>query len=250
LQLLSTKVFEGLDVVHGFTTRSGGVSTGTWGSLNLARRPEEPEAVLVENWSRVAQALGLTAEDIAILSQVHEARVVHAREPSGPLQTLASADGMWTARPGLALAVRVADCVPVLLACRGGVAVAHAGWRGTAAGVVAATVRALAEGVGCAPHEVRAAVGPHISGAAYEVGPEVVAGLVSSGLAPTDVVRPGKRGRPHVDLGSAVDVQLRTLGVTQIAHLGACTYSEDRFHSYRRDGAAAGRLAGVIARAS
>ncbi len=226
----------------------GGVSVGTWGALNLARRAEEDDEILTENWRRVAATLGLTADAVAIVTQVHDATVLPVSEPSGPLHTLGEADAMWTARAGVLLAVRVADCVPVLLAAPGGVAVAHAGWRGAAAGVVAATVEALCAGVGADPDQVAAAVGPHISGANYEVGPEVVDGLSSSGIDKAVFVRPGTRGRPHVDLGAAVGAQLEAAGVLRVRHVAACTYGESRFHSYRRDGPASGRLAGVIAR--
>ena len=196
MQLLSTDAFEGLDVVHGFTTRAGGVSTGPWGPLNLARRAGEPDQILFENWDRVAGVLGLSARDVAIVSQVHGATVVKVTEPSGPLTTQGEADAMWTDRPGVLLGVRVADCVPVLLAGPGGVAVAHAGWRGVASGVVQAAIDALCDGVDCSPGEVCAAVGPHISGAVYEVGDEVVDGLASSGLDPEIFVRGEAAGGP------------------------------------------------------
>ena len=248
MQLLSTEAFAGLSVVHGFTTRAGGVSRGSWGSLNLARRPGEADSDLQENWHRVASAAGLSAADVAIVSQVHGATVLEVGAASGPLETLGEADGMWTSAPGILLAVRIADCVPVLFASERGVAVAHAGWRGIAAGVVGATVRALCAGIGGEPKDLCAAVGPHISGAAYEVGSEVVDGLAASGVDPEVFVRPGRRGRPHVDLGAAVDAQLRSSGVSRVEHLGGCTYSDGRFHSFRRDGVAAGRMAGVVAR--
>ena len=248
MQLLSTDAFEGLDVVHGFTTRAGGVSTGPWGPLNLARRAGEPDQILFENWDRVAGVLGLSARDVAIVSQVHGATVVKVTEPSGPLTTQGEADAMWTDRPGVLLGVRVADCVPVLLAGPGGVAVAHAGWRGVASGVVQAAIDALCDGVDCSPGEVCAAVGPHISGAVYEVGDEVVDGLASSGLDPEIFVREGSRGRPHVDLGAAVAAQLAAAGIGRTRHLGGCSYTESRFHSHRRDGGSSGRMAGVIAR--
>ena len=240
MQLLSTDAFEGLDAVHGFTTRVGG--------LSLARSERLPDAELAENWERVAAEFGLSAADVALLTQVHGAKVVRVTEPSGPLNTLDEADAMWTDRTGVLLAVRVADCVPVLLAAPGGVAVAHAGWRGVAAQVVRAAVEALCHGIGVDPEHVCASVGPHISGARYEVGQEVVDGLGASGLDESVFVRPGTRGRPHVDLGAAVGAQLEAVGVGRVRHLGACTYSESRFHSYRRDGPASGRLAGVIVR--
>jgi YfiH family protein len=237
-------------VVHGFSTREGGVSQGSLGSLNLALRQGEEPPRLVENWRRVCLALdpSLDPDDLVLLTQVHGADVVTAERPSGPLDTLADADAAVTTRPGLVLAVRTADCVPVLLAAPGGVAVAHAGWRGTAAGVVPATVATLAQASGCDPGQVTAAIGPCISGAAYEVGDEVVEGLLAGGLREADVLVSSPGPKPHVDIGRAVQAQLHACGVTQIDWLQRCTYGEGCFHSHRRDGPPAGRLAGVIAR--
>lgn len=104
-------------LVHGFTTRRGGVSAEPWGPLTLARRDEVGPDELIENWRRATAALGGPGpERVAVLSQVHGARVVEVTEPGGPLEPVAEADGAWTAATDLVLAVRVADCVPVLLA--------------------------------------------------------------------------------------------------------------------------------------
>lgn len=236
-------------VVHGFTTRAGGVSTGPLASLNLAARPGETSDALEENWDRVLRSLDprLRASRVALLSQVHGAVVVRVDAPLGPHTAHGEADAAVTTELGVALAVRVADCVPVLLASPRGVAVAHAGWRGTAGGVVAATVQALLAATAEAPEAVRAFIGPHISAEAYEVGEEVVEGLRASGL-PEGVFRRRGPRRDHVDLGAAVAWQLESAGVCQIHALRACTARDDRFYSHRRDGAATGRLAGVIAR--
>jgi YfiH family protein len=190
----------------------------------------------------------LTPGDLALLSQVHGAAVSRVESPSGPLATLADADAAVTTRPGVVLAVRTADCVPVLLAAPGGVAAAHAGWRGTAAGVVAATVSALTEAAGCDAAQVKAAIGPCISGAAYEVGSDVVEGLLAGGLSEEDFLHPSQGPKPHVDLGRAVSAQLSAAGVQQVDWLRRCTLQERCFHSHRRDGPPSGRLAALIAR--
>ncbi len=251
LPLLSTEHMRSIPgVVHGFTTREGGVSQGTHSTLNLAKRPDEAEMTLRENWGRVTRQLDsrFSADDVALVSQVHGARVVVATGPSGPLATLGQADAVITDQTGLVLAVRVADCVPILLASPGGIGAVHSGWRGAALDIIGVAVRALCELTGDPAESVVASVGPHISGAAYEVGPEVVEGLASSGVPQSVFVRPGKRGRPHVDLGAVVGAQLSRAGVAHVEHVGACTLTQTRFYSYRRDGPAAGRLAGVIAR--
>ncbi len=233
-------------VAHGFTTRDGGVSTGPYATLNLARRDGESDAALRTNWDRVLKALGV--EHAAVVHQVHGADVIHVEAGRGPLDPLGDADALVTTSPGVALAIRVADCVPVLLAAPGGVAAAHAGWRGTVGGVVERALDALCEATGADPSAVVAAVGPHITGESYEVGPEVIEGLRATGL-PDDVFLrrvPGKRD--HADLGAAVEAQLRRRGVPVVDRVAGCTFREARFFSHRRDGAGTGRMVGVIAR--
>lgn len=238
------------DVPHGFTTRYGGVSRGPLDSLNLARRPGETDERLVENWSRVAAALGRRAEDLVLLSQVHGRAVLRVRRPSGPLAVAGEADGLVTREPGLVLAARAADCVPVLLAGpRGGerpaVGAVHSGWRGTVQDVVGAAVAALCAEAECAPAQVRAAVGPCIGLAAYEVGEEVARELEAAGLGGCVQRPPGARA--HADLGAAVELQLRRAGVGAVERLGICTVSDPRFYSHRGEGPETGRFAGVIA---
>lgn len=236
-------------VRHGFTTRSGGVSEGPWGALTLAARPEVGPEELVRNWEIALDALGGPGpERVASMSQVHGAHVVRVAEPTGPHATIGEADGAWTTEPDLVLAVRTADCVPVLLAAPGAIGVAHSGWRGTVAGVVPATVRAMCEGGGFAPDRIVAAIGPCISGEAYEVGPEVVEALRSAGLDDADFLCATDGPRPHVDVGRAVEAQLRAAGVVQIERIERCTLRDRELHSYRRDGTSSGRLAGLIVR--
>jgi YfiH family protein len=161
------------------------------------------------------------------------------------------------------LAVRVADCAPVLLASRDGriVAAVHAGWRGVVAGVVPAAIEAM-RGLGAA--EIVAAVGPCIGQDAFEVGPEVVAEFrrvfgarADSGTNPgpgrpgspsVALVRPGRADRSHVDLAAAILPQLNDAGVAEVDLGGRCTVSEPEwFFSHRRDGVRSGRMAAVIA---
>ena len=181
-------------------------------------------------------------------TQVHGATVhiVNNREPP------AEGDGLWTTTPGLAVAVRVADCAPILLwdPDAGAVAAVHAGWRGTAGDIVGQALRVGAT-QGVEPARVRAAIGPCIGRDAFEVGDEVVRGLRALGLD-EDALRLslGPRGRPHVDLRSINRALLRRGGVPegQIEDVGGCTFSDPtRYESYRRDGPRSGRMRGVIA---
>jgi hypothetical protein len=160
--------------------------------------------------------------------------------------------------PSLALAIQTADCVPLLIADRvtGAVAAAHAGWRGLAAGVPAATVGALAREFGSVPADLVAAIGPSISAARYEVGDEVRAEFEAAGVAAARLARwflPGTRpGHWQFDGWRAAQDQLESAGLA-LAHVhvaALCTSaSPDLFCSYRRDGKGAGRIAAAIRRA-
>jgi YfiH family protein len=162
-------------------------------------------------------------------------------------------DAVWTCAPDLPVGVRVADCVPILLwdPVAGAVGAVHAGWRGTAADIVGRTLRFARDALGVDPSRVRAAIGPCISVARFEVGPEVVDALLAAGLSREDLgVRVGPRGRPHVDLRSANRALLTRAGVpeSRIEQVGGCTFSSpERYESYRRDGPASGRMQAVIA---
>lgn len=170
------------------------------------------------------------------LRQVHSARVLEAAPGSG-----GEGDALWTAEADLALIVVTADCVPILLAGPKRVAAIHAGWRGVASRVVETTVDALGE----SPETLRAWIGPAIGPCCYEVGHEVASEVEAA--APGMISRPGSRGRPHLDLGAAVEIQLRRSGVLRLARLTTCTRChEERLHSYRREGRGAGRNRAII----
>lgn len=199
----------------------------------VGQGPEAPrEAVL----TRIAGVpMGL-----AWARQVHSDRVLTAREGlSG------EGDALVSRSTGLALAVASADCVPVLLGGVEEIAAIHAGWRGIAAGVVEKTVARLRE----APETLTAWIGPAIGACCYEVGYEVVA-RVAAASSP-EVVIPGPRGRPHLNLPGAVKRQLQVLGVTDVRLLLRCTACDARtLWSFRRDGEKTGSNLAFIWRAS
>jgi len=180
--------------------------------------------------------------------QVHGAAVVEAaacRDGKGR----AEADAIVSTVPGLAVAVVTADCVPVLLAAPGATAVAavHAGWRGLAAGVVMAAVETLDRASGAGPSELVAAIGPHIGPCCYEVDEPVLEALERThGRAAREAARPARPGHAFLDLGSLACSALLGAGLAGAAVgavAAACTFCDAaRFHSYRRDGARAGRL--------
>jgi polyphenol oxidase len=178
----------------------------------------------------------------AAARQVHGATVLAAppagADATGPL-ACGEGDALVTARPGLALSVITADCVPVLVEAGEHVAAVHAGWRGLVAGVVAATAERLAAAGAPEPAQWIAWIGPTICASCYEVDDEVAA-RVAAASSPAIVSRPG--AKPHLDLVAAARHQLAELGVADVRVVGSCTRCEpDLLWSYRRNGARAGR---------
>ena len=220
------------------TTRSGGVSGGSWQSLNLgAHVGDRPEAV-ARNRQLLAQELRLPTGP-RWLDQVHGTRILHPdRGETG------SADGAVTMTPGVVLAILTADCLPVMLATRDGrrIGVAHAGWRGLAAGVLAAAVAAFE----CPPSSLLAWLGPAIGQSAFEVGPEVRAAFMARDEAAAECFSPNPRGRWQADLGGLARRQLQRSGVAAIHGRPQCTFSDPaRYFSHRRE-APCGRMATLI----
>jgi len=228
------------------TTRHGGVSAGRYASLNLGAasvgRPggDTPDAVR-ENRRRLRAVL---PADPVWLAQVHGS-VVH-RADGADAQACAAppvADAAVTRTPGVVLAVLTADCLPVLLADRDGsaIAVAHAGWRGLAAGVVENALRAL----DVPPSRVAAWLGPAIGPGAFEVGADVRDAFVGACADDAGAFAAKGNGKWLADLYALARARLARAGVPAVSGGGACTYRDAaRFFSYRRDGAT-GRMAAL-----
>lgn len=214
-----------------------------------------------EDWSRVAEAVG--AKDVQTLTQVHGRDVCVVRSHHGlhHAEARPEADVLVSNDPTMAIAVRAADCVPVLIAdpTTGSVAAAHAGWRGTAAGAATAAVEALEREFGARPADLVAAIGPSIGPCCYEVGTELVDAFAAAGHARHLVDRwfpappPGRdayaRGTLHLDTWGANRDQLILAGLVEqnIHTCGLCTADNlELFPSYRAEKERAGRLAGVI----
>jgi hypothetical protein len=223
-------------IAHGFFTRDGGVSDGIYRSLNVGLGSRNERDAVLANRARVARALGVSAERLAMPYQVHSPDVVVVEEPwpqgEGP-----HVDALVTARPGLAVAVATADCGPILFADRRGRAVgaAHAGWKGAIGGVIEATVAAM-EGLGAVRGDIVAVLGPTISAAAYGVGPEFVTRVTDEDAGHARFFRPSaKPGHAMFDLPAFIVMRLEAAGVGQAASLDLCTYGDEaRFYSYRR----------------
>jgi purine-nucleoside/S-methyl-5'-thioadenosine phosphorylase / adenosine deaminase len=219
------------------TTRHGGTSRGPFASFNLAQHVGDDPAAVAENRSRLRAALELPTEP-AWLEQVHGAGVAVLPSPAR-----VPADGVVTVERGPVCAVLVADCLPVFLASRAGdrVGIAHAGWRGLAAGVVEATIRAL----DCEPAALVAWLGPSIGPDAFEVGSEVRDAFIAPDPGAAAAFRAGRGDRWLADLPALARRRLSTAGVAAVTGGGLCTHSDPaRFYSYRRDGAT-GRMAAL-----
>lgn len=222
------------------TTRIGGVSSGCYAMLNLGTRAGDSPEHVQYNRRIVAQALALPAEP-AWLRQVHGTDVIDA----GDAMRERAADGSVSDKPGAVCAVLTADCLPVFFCDRDGtrVGLIHAGWRGLAAGVLAAGVARL----NASPVELLAWLGPAIGPEVYEVGDEVRQAFVEKDAVCASAFTATRPGHWLADLYALARRQLEHLGVTEIYGSGFCTFRDkERFFSYRRDGKQSGRMASLI----
>jgi YfiH family protein len=250
-------------VPHAFSTRIGGVSRAPFDTMNLGNPSgcdvQDPMPNLVENYQALQAAIGAEKMQRAWVHQVHGRMVeLLEHEPESEYsETLdaeirdrfngqTQADALVTAEPNVLLTIRVADCVPILLASQDGriVGAAHAGWRGIVGNVIAKTVRTMHE-AGAAPETLVAAIGPCISLEHFEVGEEVAEEFRQQDLAMA--VRSETGRKPHIDLQAAAKVQLERAGVRSLDGNDLCTFRDAaEFFSHRRDNGVTGRLAAVI----
>jgi polyphenol oxidase len=241
----------GLLSAHGFQnaffTRRGGVSEGAYASLNFSVSVGDDAPRVAANHALAAAAMGVDSERLYFLSQVHGTGVVELMGNETPSQVWnTEGDALTSSNPRIACGVRTADCVPILIAdlTTGRAAAVHAGWRGVRANIAAAALAAL----GGAAKDWLAAIGPHISGDAFEVGLDVASELVGCSAAVNPVLRTAN-GKAWVDLRQIVHAQLLASGVqaSHIEDVHGCTYSDAAsFFSFRRDGKRSGRHLSAI----
>lgn len=225
-----------------FTGRTGGHSRPPFGSLNLGLGVGDELADVTANRQAVAAACGLRAGDLAWMRQVHGTAVSYVDAGSDG-QLAEPLDAIFTDVPGLALAVLVADCVPVLLADPVArlVGAAHAGREGMLAGVVPSLVTAMAE-AGASAARMHAVTGPAICGRCYEVPADLQARVCQAVPQARCVTSAGSAG---LDIAAGVRAQLAALGVQAIRSDVRCTKESAELFSYRRDGRT-GRFAGLV----
>lgn len=223
-------------LAHGFFTRRGGHSTGLFDSLNCGMGSGDDKQTVLKNRATVAARLGVEPGHLLSAWQVHspDAAVV-----SGPWEgeERPRVDALVTRTPGVALGVLTADCGPVLFADPQArvIGAAHAGWKGALTGVTTRTLSVMEE-QGASRRNVTAVIGPTISAAAYEVGPEFPARFIEADPANRRYFVPSARaGHFMFDLPSYLADRLRADGVGTVVNLSLCTFSdEQRFFSYRR----------------
>lgn len=239
---------------HAFSTRLGGTSPPPFDSLNLGNPNgcdvQDDYARVWDHYRMLQAAAGCGDGELCHLHQVHGCDVIGVRAGE-PLDTARKGDALVGRDPRRVLSVRVADCVPVLLATADGATVAavHAGWRGVVAGIVVAALAAMGDEAGGG---TVAAVGPCIGPDAFEVGPEVLDEFVRV-FGEDAPVRRRPDGKGTVDLRDAVRRQLASAGVSphRIDTTDRCTYRDaDEFFSHRRERGVTGRMAAIISPAA
>lgn len=220
-------------VRHGFFTRVGGASSGVFAGLNCGTGSADQSDIVEINRTRVARAMGGALSDLVGVHQIHSADVVTV---DAPQDSKPKADAIVTATPGLILSVLTADCQPVLFAdpAAGVVGAAHAGWKGALDGVLEATVDAM-EALGARRDKIAAVIGPSISQANYEVGPEFVERFADHDPDTLQFFANGQGDRMLFDLPGFGVWRLRKAGVGSAQWTRHCTYADPgRFYSYRR----------------
>jgi polyphenol oxidase len=228
--------FDSAGLVHGFSTRQGGISQAPYASLNLGLNTEDNPDAVAENLRRFCGAAGILRERIAFTKQVHGDNVQAVRNPGVYGET----DALVTDVPGIILAVQVADCVPVFLhdPVRRAVGIAHAGWKGTLLKIAAKTLLAMTDAFGSRPGDLQAAIGPSIGPCCYEVGAETAEKF------PREYLEGNK-----LDLWRCNRDLMTRSGIPsgQVSMSGLCTQCHnDWFFSHRGGNGKTGRMLGVI----
>lgn len=219
---------------HGFFTRHGGASSGIFSGLNCGFGSSDQTEAVTLNRTRVADAIGVDLENLASVNQYHSPVVLTVNSPLGSNRP--KADAMVSNTPDIALGILTADCAPVLFADikAGVVGAAHAGWQGALGGVLETTLDAM-QVLGADRSNITAVIGPCISQAAYEVGPEFMDTFLADDPDNSRFFAGGAGDRVQFDLPSYGLHRLRQAGVGSAEWTRHCTYSDaGRFYSYRR----------------
>ena len=247
------------DIVHGFSTRLGGVSKGIYASMNLSFTRGDEDADVRENYRRFAAALGFSEKDIVTSDQTHTAnvRIVTDEDRGNGItkpRPYTDVDGMITNVRGLVLATFYADCVPLYFIdpVHHAIGLSHSGWRGTVAKIGKETVRKMREVYGCDPGDILAAVGPSICQACYEVSEDVIR-QIQEHFSEKDwasLFYKKENGKYQMDLWRANEMIFLESGIKteHIAVTNICTHcNSEVLYSHRAMGDQRGKLAAFLA---
>lgn len=235
-------------LVQGIFTRLGGCSEEAFASLNVSVKVGDDPTRVAANHATIYRTLGIRAEEVVTAQQVHGDRVAVVTAGDGG-RTYPETDALISNVPGLALLLRFADCVPILLYApqQGAIGLVHAGWQGTLLAIAAKAVRAMEAVYGCRPGDIRAGLGPAIGPCCFQVGPEVVAQVRATfDNADRLLSLPQADGKMNWDLWRTNAQQLEDVGVTQIEIAGICTQCHrHEWYSHRGENGHTGRFAAV-----
>ncbi len=241
-ELVTFRIFEGFpELVHGFSTRKGGVSKPPFDALNLGLSTGDNPRVVEQNRERYFNALGIVRERVVFPQQVHSADVQIVTAPG----IVEQCDALITQKTNLFLSIQTADCFPVFLfhPQTRTVAIVHSGWRGTAQNIVGKAVRLMREKLGVPSAELLVAIGPGVQQSCYQVDQKTAEHFLPQYLLPDGP------GHFKLDVQGAIVYQLKEVGIPEgnIEMDQRCTHCEATlFYSYRRDGQKSGRMMGII----
>ena len=229
IDLLTSPLLRDARLVHGFTTRVGGVSEGSYASLNITRSRGDSPHCVAENRERLRARMGV--EQLVFATQVHGRGVIRIEKAPAPGHSAGEGDALITDQPGLGLVCQTADCTPILLfdPQRRAIAAIHSGWRSTVQNIVSATISTMRMAFDSQAADIRAVIGPAISPENYRVGPEVIAEFERE-FADLDgiVTARDDEGGGLLDVSAACWRQLRNCGLAagHIDRIDVCTYAE------------------------
>ncbi len=247
---LQSSLLADTSLVHAFTGRQGGVSTGNITGLNLGFRVEDNPASVMENYRLVGEDLGLQLENTVLAKQTHTNHIrIITREDAGKglfrESDITDTDGLMTKERGIPLVVFSADCVPILLydPKTPAIAAIHAGWRGTEKAIAKNAVAMMQEHFGSDPQDILVAIGPSIGPCCFTFGEDATEHF------PQNFCKPLSQGKFLVDIWSVNREQLQNQGVLpeHIDISGLCTVChQDKFYSYRTHKEHTGRQGAII----
>ena len=249
---ITSRVLDVPGICHGFFGREGGRSSGDFASNNMSIALGDVQDLVISNRSSAAAQMGdYGMKDLVLFRQTHSTTVVTLTKRHD-VSVAVEADAMVTNRRDQLLGILTADCAPVLLADAeaGVIGAAHAGWKGAAGGIVCGTVMAMVA-LGAEPSRIRAAIGPTISAANYEIGPDTAAQIIAlDKAAASHIAIPEGKERAHFDIPGLLAEQLFGAGVGLVSNLDICTYANPgKYFSHRyatHHGIGTGRQIAVI----